>query len=775
MPGPEIARVEDDERDFYGRRYWFEYQERELGTPDITVRARRDLPERCVYWLRTLLHYRVPPRRVLDVGCGHGGFVMLLRRAGFDATGLELSPWVVNFARRTFGAPVMQGPLEAHALAAGSVDIIIMTDVLEHLADPVATLTASLAALADDGIIVIQTPAVPRDVSWDAMVADDHPFLPLMRERGHLYLFSDMSLRRLLTRVGIEHVVFEPAYFSAYDMFAVAGRQPLACPMPPAVLEALQATPDSRLVLALLDLDERLNGLQARYLEAEQDRAARLAALHEYGARLAVAEDECLNLTQRLAAAEAERATYAEAMNEGGARLAASEADRVARLAVIQEQGERISVLGHELAGLRRHLVEIEADRAARLTVIEEQAKRLDASEADRAARLAVIEEQAKRLDASEADRAARLAVIQEQGHRLAISEADRAARLQEMEVLEAANQGLRAELDALRFRDVRAFVRRLARGVWGGLARAADLLAFRRADPSSPPATPASDALVPEPPPVTPVAVHQTLDDYVTTIDAFVQARPDLAPVRGYNHAMVDVLDSAVPLSGHVVLDVGASPHGFSLEHTLRKGAAEYIGMGLGVWEPVVVHHGAATGRVVQGKAEALPLDAESVDVAMSLSTFEHFADGPAVLREIHRVLRPAGQLFVNFQPVWTSSEGHHLHHLESVTRLIPPWAHLLWTPEGMRRALESRWPPDAPLTLDEAVAWIYESSEINRIDVVTLRRVFEASPFDMEWMAPLPEDRDLSGLAAYLARVLPFSADDLLTRGFSIMLRKR
>jgi hypothetical protein len=43
-PEAELTRVDDEERDFYGRRYWFEYQERELGNPDITIRARRTCP-----------------------------------------------------------------------------------------------------------------------------------------------------------------------------------------------------------------------------------------------------------------------------------------------------------------------------------------------------------------------------------------------------------------------------------------------------------------------------------------------------------------------------------------------------------------------------------------------------------------------------------------------------------------------------------------------------------------------------------------------------------
>jgi 2-polyprenyl-3-methyl-5-hydroxy-6-metoxy-1,4-benzoquinol methylase len=809
MPERALARVEDEEQDFYGRRYWFEYQERELGTPDITVRARRDLPERCVYWLRTILRYRLPPARVVDVGCGHGGFVMLLGRAGFEATGLELSQWVVDFARRTFGVPVMQGPLEEQALAPESVDIITMMDVLEHLSDPVGTLRAALTKLGDAGLLVIQTPAVPPGLTWQAMLTTGHPFLPMMRERGHLYLFRDTGLRRLLAQLGVDNVVFEPAYFSAYDMFVVASRQPLACLMPSIVEEALQATPDSRVALAMLDLEDRWSGLQMRYLEAEQDRAARLAALHDHGHRLMAAQGdanvlraEVAGLRHQLSALEAARANYVSVISERGARLAASEADRAARLAVIQEQSDRLSVLGHELAELRGHLAKIEADRAARLEVIEKLGRDLAASEADRAARLEVIEKRGRDLAASEADRAARLEVIEKQGRKLAASQADRAARLRvihkqaeelqrqaeelqrqadRVQTLLTENQGLHAELAALRFHDVRVLVRKMVDHIVALRTKAPPSVAPPPPGELSPEATPpvtraSLSRMSPRLALPRAVTVHGDLDNYVNSIEAYTRTRPHLVSVRTYNHAMVDVLDSTVPLAGRILLDIGASPHGFSLERALAKGVAAYIGIGLGMWESVEIRHGEAIGRLMAGDAESIALESESIDLAMSLSTFEHFADGPAVLREIHRVLRPGGTLFVNFQPVWTSSEGHHLHDLEDVTRLIPPWAHLLWTPDAMRCALKDRWPAEATMSLDEAVAWIYESYEINRVDVVTLRRMFETAPFTIDWMTPLLDDEsgDKPRLAAYLATLLPYSARDLLTRGFSAMLRK-
>src|SRR5437762_14161305 len=84
-PAAPSMRVTDDERDFYGKGYWFTHQESDLHFPDIATRARADLSERCVHWLRTLLKYKLPPAQVLELGSAHGGFVAMLRWAGFQA------------------------------------------------------------------------------------------------------------------------------------------------------------------------------------------------------------------------------------------------------------------------------------------------------------------------------------------------------------------------------------------------------------------------------------------------------------------------------------------------------------------------------------------------------------------------------------------------------------------------------------------------------------------------------------------------------------------
>jgi SAM-dependent methyltransferase len=270
---------------------------------------------------------------------------------------------------------------------------------------------------------------------------------------------------------------------------------------------------------------------------------------------------------------------------------------------------------------------------------------------------------------------------------------------------------------------------------------------------------------------------VKQTLGDYRGSIDAFNRTRPDMDGVRAYNHQMIDILGDLRRLRGKTVLDIGASPHGYALEHALRNGVRRYIGIGLGVAEEIEVSDSGCTAVLLNMNAEQLALDPQSVDLVITLSTFEHFFDGAKVLQEMHRVLKPGGSALISFQPVWTCSEGHHLHHIAEVTKLLPPWSHLILTEDQLRESLARNWPASAPMSLEETLHWIYRSGEMNRVDIVTLRRMFENCQLEIEWMQPLQDDDagNKKIIARYLSRLLPYSADELMIRGYSLLLNKR
>lgn len=288
LTAAEVA-VGEDEGAFYGKDYWLSHQREDLGNPDIISRTRTDLPERCMHWLRTLLRYKPPPARVLEIGCAHGGFVALMRWAGYDATGLELSPWVVEYARRTFEIPVLLGPIEGQSVPEGSLDAVVLNDVVEHLPDPLATLGACARLLKPDGVLVVQMPSYPEGLGYDDLLARKSYFLNHMegKARQHLHLFSPRAARRLCERLGFASTEFTRAMFDVYDMYFVTGRRPLVRHDPEELARSMTATPEGRVKLAWLDLLQEHEAAQA-------DRAARLEVIQrldaECAARLAVIE-----------------------------------------------------------------------------------------------------------------------------------------------------------------------------------------------------------------------------------------------------------------------------------------------------------------------------------------------------------------------------------------------------------------------------------------------------------------------------------------------------
>lgn len=298
---PEQTLVKNDEEDFYGKNYWLGHQQNALGFPNIFKRSRLDLSERCLHWLKTILKYKFPPAKVLEIGCSHGGFVSILRQCGYDAMGLELSPWVADFAKKSFNIPILVGPIEEQHIEASSLDLIILMDVFEHLPNPLFTIKSCLKLLKEDGILVIQTPCFPSEKTYKIMVEENSPFLSVMKKDEHLYLFSQESVKKFFKNIlkDIE-LQFEPAIFAIYDMFFIVGRKPLTINSESQIENFLSSSPQTRLIQAMLDMYSDLNQktqsisrLTEEIKIIEADRAERLKIIN-------FLDDECNKLKQEI-------------------------------------------------------------------------------------------------------------------------------------------------------------------------------------------------------------------------------------------------------------------------------------------------------------------------------------------------------------------------------------------------------------------------------------------------------------------------------------------
>ena len=162
----------------------------ELGAPGIDRlfrSARARLAERLLRG----------PGRVLDIGCGRGVFLEILRGRGHAVRGTELSE--ATAANALPGIPVDPGEVRAGRYAPESFDLISIWHVLEHDQRPDEVLRACHEFLVPGGALMI---AVPNFASVQARIGRELWFhLDLPR---HIFQFTPTTLKRLLAESGYE-------------------------------------------------------------------------------------------------------------------------------------------------------------------------------------------------------------------------------------------------------------------------------------------------------------------------------------------------------------------------------------------------------------------------------------------------------------------------------------------------------------------------------------------------------------------------------------------
>src|SRR5262249_38737210 len=107
--------------------------------------------------------------KLCELGCGTGGNLKSIAEE-HDVIGIECSSEALNYARDALGERVHFGRLPNEVnLPLNTFDVVLMTDVLEHIEDDVASAQTAIRIARPGGIVVATVPACqwlfsPRDV-----------------------------------------------------------------------------------------------------------------------------------------------------------------------------------------------------------------------------------------------------------------------------------------------------------------------------------------------------------------------------------------------------------------------------------------------------------------------------------------------------------------------------------------------------------------------------------------------------------------------------------
>ena len=129
-------------------------------------------------------------KKLLDVGCGDGNFVLMARKNGFDAWGIDKKPRISN-------KYISVGAIEIFK-PSNKYDLITAFHVLEHLKNPLLSLSKLSGSLKNDGCLVFEVPLVGN---WSERFLGKEYFAYF--DKTHINLWQKQEWLGLIRKAGL--------------------------------------------------------------------------------------------------------------------------------------------------------------------------------------------------------------------------------------------------------------------------------------------------------------------------------------------------------------------------------------------------------------------------------------------------------------------------------------------------------------------------------------------------------------------------------------------
>ena len=151
---------------------------------------------------------------LLDIGASTGIFLRLIKSKGIDGVGLEPNLQAALYGKRNFNVEILPVSLE-ELNNEKKFDIITLFNVLEHVVDPIYTITIIKDILSKNGLLVLELPHI---FTLPSLLSFGHW---LHFERGHNWFFNKTTITNFLNKQGfmIKNVMFIPKVVTFAKVF----------------------------------------------------------------------------------------------------------------------------------------------------------------------------------------------------------------------------------------------------------------------------------------------------------------------------------------------------------------------------------------------------------------------------------------------------------------------------------------------------------------------------------------------------------------------------
>jgi len=184
--------------------------------PEVPASSGPDRARRQARMLQQVLRDMAAPASIIDVGCGDGMATAVAAHAspGHRFVGLDWSADSLRQARSR-GVTVVRAEVEPSGwpVASGRADVVIMSELIEHLVDPDSALDEAWRVLRPGGTLLLSTPNLAAWYNRGLLALGIQPLFtevslrgvfgrPGTQVAGHLRLFTRRALAGLLAARG---------------------------------------------------------------------------------------------------------------------------------------------------------------------------------------------------------------------------------------------------------------------------------------------------------------------------------------------------------------------------------------------------------------------------------------------------------------------------------------------------------------------------------------------------------------------------------------------